>query len=283
MIRTILAPLAEGLDSEALLDATLPLGQKFNSHIRAVFIRPDPDTLRVLVPEIAGGAWGAYAELERKFRESVAEQRRRFEDWRARRGLPTDVAPGYDGCSASWSEQIGDIESIVTKLGRVNDLIVVERPVSAALATQSCFDAAVFGTGRPTLVLSGHQQRDITDHVMIAWNGSLEATRATAAAMPFLHRSKRVSIFTSLKYGTDTSDLGDLAEALRWHGIRTPEVVFPDKAESTGPALEAAANKHEATMLVMGAYTHSRLRQTFLGGVTEYLLAHSPIPLLMSH
>jgi Helix-hairpin-helix domain len=34
---------------------------------------------------------------------------------------------------------------------------------------------------------------------------------------------------------------------------------------------------------VMGAYTHSRLRQSFLGGVTRHLLAHTPVPLLMSH
>jgi len=41
--------------------------------------------------------------------------------------------------------------------------------------------------------------------------------------------------------------------------------------------------EQQATMIVMGAYTHSRLRQSFLGGVTKHLLAHAPVPLLMSH
>jgi hypothetical protein len=32
-----------------------------------------------------------------------------------------------------------------------------------------------------------------------------------------------------------------------------------------------------------GAYTNSRLRQSFLRGVTKHLLAHAPVPVLMSH
>ena len=52
---------------------------------------------------------------------------------------------------------------------------------------------------------------------------------------------------------------------------------------STGAALLSAAVEQQATMIVMGAYTHSRLRQRFLGGVTSHVLAHASIPLLMSH
>jgi nucleotide-binding universal stress UspA family protein len=283
MVRTILVPLAQGLESEDLLAAALLLGKKFNSHIRAVFICPDPETVRASVPEIIGGTLGLYAELEQQIRRASVDEHRRFEDWQARNDLPMGVAPGYDGCSVSWSELVGDIEPIVTRLGRVNDLIIVQRPISAALPAQRCLDAAVFGSGRPTVMIPEGRSSDITDHIMIAWNGSLEATRAVASAMPLLHRANRVSIFTALKYGAEAGDLGDLAEALRWHGIRTPEVIFPDRAQSTGPALVDALNRHKATMLVMGAYTHSRLRQRFLGGVTEHLLAHAPVPLLMCH
>jgi len=44
-----------------------------------------------------------------------------------------------------------------------------------------------------------------------------------------------------------------------------------------------AAETQRATLIVMGAYTHSRMREAFLGGVTRHLLAHAPVPLLMSH
>lgn len=35
-------------------------------------------------------------------------------------------------------------------------------------------------------------------------------------------------------------------------------------------------------MLAMGAYSHSRLRQLILGGVTRYTLEHADITVLMS-
>ena len=38
-----------------------------------------------------------------------------------------------------------------------------------------------------------------------------------------------------------------------------------------------------AGMLIMGAYTHSRLRESLLGGVTATMLKQATIPLLMAH
>jgi nucleotide-binding universal stress UspA family protein len=36
-------------------------------------------------------------------------------------------------------------------------------------------------------------------------------------------------------------------------------------------------------MIVAGAYHHSRLRETLLGGVSRDLLEHMTVPVLMSH
>ncbi|MEG2034400.1 MAG: universal stress protein, partial [Janthinobacterium sp.] len=38
-----------------------------------------------------------------------------------------------------------------------------------------------------------------------------------------------------------------------------------------------------ADLLVMGAYGHSRLRETILGGVTRTILQSMTIPVLMAH
>jgi nucleotide-binding universal stress UspA family protein len=162
-------------------------------------------------------------------------------------------------------------------------LVVLQRFASNAIQAQCCFDAAVFGSGRATLVIPEKLPFDMTDHIMIAWNGSLEASRAVLGAMPLLHLANRVSIFTEPQYYAGGDDSADLAEALSWHGVRAHAVVRPANGYSTGAALIDAATKQEATLIVMGAYTHSRLRQSFLGGVTKHLLTHAPIPLLMSH
>lgn len=45
----------------------------------------------------------------------------------------------------------------------------------------------------------------------------------------------------------------------------------------------AAAARVGAGLLVMGAYSHTRLREMVLGGVTQHVLHHAPIPVLLAH
>jgi nucleotide-binding universal stress UspA family protein len=51
----------------------------------------------------------------------------------------------------------------------------------------------------------------------------------------------------------------------------TAQVVAAD-LRSVGDTLLAAAAEHDAGLLVMGAYSHSRLREMLLGGATRHIL-----------
>jgi nucleotide-binding universal stress UspA family protein len=283
MIRTMLIPLTTELSSEPLLDAALLVAKRLNGHIRALFIQPHPDAAFAYLPDVILAAGITREVIERETLEAAAAAKDRFVDWRKRNDVPDTAGARLDSCFASWSERLGDIETVVARFGRVSDLIVVPRPSSSSVQGQRCFDAAVFESGRPTLVIGEKLPFAITDHVMIAWNGSLEASRAVLGAMPLLHLAGRVSIFAAPQFESEGIDVADLTEALHWHGIRAGHVSGHRDERSTGPALVSAAVEQQATMIVMGAYTHSRLRQSFLGGVTRHLLAHAPVPLLMSH
>ena len=46
--------------------------------------------------------------------------------------------------------------------------------------------------------------------------------------------------------------------------------------------LFAAALEFGADLLAMGAYSHSRLRQLILGGVTRHVLEHARLPVMMN-
>jgi nucleotide-binding universal stress UspA family protein len=282
MIRTILVPLTAELSSEALLDAALSVAKRLNSHIRVLFIQPSPDTALTYLPDVILAAGVTRETIECEMQEAAAAAKEDFADWLKSNNVSETTGVRLDSCFASWSEQFGEVETVVAHFGRVSDLIVVEQPSSASVHRQRCFDAAVFESGRPTLVV-GETPFDITEHVMIAWNGSLQASRAVLGAMPLLHLASRVSIFAAPQYEGEGVDAANLAESLSWHGIRAHQVPGPRGGNSTGRALVSAAVEQKATMIVMGAYTHSRLRQSFLGGVTRHLLAHAPVPLLMSH
>ncbi len=272
MIRTILVPLTTELPSEGLLDAALSVAKQLNGHIHALYIQPNRDAAFAYFPDVILAAGVTREVIERETLETAAAAKDHFVAWRKRNNLPDTAGVHLDSCFASWSEQLGDIETIAARFGRVSDLIVVRGPSSNYVQGQRCFDAAVFESGRPTRVIGEKPPFAMTDHVVVAWNGSIEASRAG-----------RVSIFAAPQYESEGVDAADLAASLHWHGIRAHQIPGPRDESSTGAALVSAAVEQQATMIVMGAYTHSRLRQSFLGGVTKHLLAHAPVPLLMSH
>ena len=283
MFRTILVPLTAELPGERVWDAALILGKQVNAHIHALFILPNPDAALGYIPDVILAAGVMREIIERETQEAAEEAKKRFVDWRTRNNLPEIPGGRLDTCVATWAEQTGEIEEVVTTRGRLSDLVVAPRPAPGAVQAQRCFDAAVFGSGRPTLVVGERPLHDITDHAMIAWNGSLEASRAVLGAMPLLHLAARVSIFAAPQYDVEGVNAAYLAEYLSWHGIRAHPLAGSNDERATGVALVSAASEQKASLIVMGAYTHSRLRQSFLGGVTRHLLAHAPVPLMMSH
>ena len=118
---------------------------------------------------------------------------------------------------------------------------------------------------------------------VVAWNGSREASRAVACALPLLAEVGQVVVFTEADAKATERSGAELVEYLAWHGI--PAVVRSRQAadESTGHALLETVRSAGAGLLVMGAYTRSRLRQLVLGGVTREVIAHAHVPVLMAH
>jgi nucleotide-binding universal stress UspA family protein len=75
----------------------------------------------------------------------------------------------------------------------------------------------------------------------------------------------------------------DLVSYLAWHGITARGCRFAAGAPSVGNALLREADRLGARLLVMGGYSHSRLREFVLGGVTRYVLENAALPILIAH
>ena len=146
MIRTILVPLTAGLAGEPVLDTAFALARRVNGHIRAMFILPNPHTALAYVPDVVLAAGVTREIIERETQEAAAEGQKRFARWRTRNNLPGTPGGRLDTCFATWAEQTGEIEEVVTTRGRLSDLVVAPRPAPGAVQAQRCFDAAVFGS-----------------------------------------------------------------------------------------------------------------------------------------
>ena len=124
------------------------------------------------------------------------------------------------------------------------------------------------------------------EHAIIAWNRSREAARAVAEALPYLTKSRAVTV-VEIEQGASPempAKRGDeLVRYLHHHGISASIKVANERVLDTSSALLEVIGEQKADLVVMGAYGHSRLREWLLGGVTYKLLRKSPVSLVIAH
>jgi nucleotide-binding universal stress UspA family protein len=121
----------------------------------------------------------------------------------------------------------------------------------------------------------------IGNHVCIGWNGTAESASAVMTAMPWLKRAQSIRILWSEDYQRRGPLAADLAQYLAAHHLSADRAAFRSMNNAVGAGLLSAANEFACDLLVMGAYSHSRLRQSILGGVTRHALEHAAVPLMM--
>ncbi|EPY02771.1 universal stress protein [Magnetospirillum fulvum] len=285
--RNILVPVGDAGTTAGVLDAALGLGQRFGSHVTALHVRTDPALAVPLIGEGLSAAMVdemiALAETQAAKRAETARQS--FEEARGRFETPLAQTP-VPGPSAEWIDLTGREEDEVVRRGRLSDLIVCGHPAGdEEIPAMTTLNAALLTAGRPLLLCPARPPVPFGRKVAIAWNGSAEASSAVAWAMPFLREAESVTILTVAEhtYGAVGAPAGELAAYLAWNGINATTLVSQAPTSQAAAELLRQATTSGADLLVMGAYTHSRLRQLILGGVTRHVIDRAPIHCLMCH
>ena len=149
-------------------------------------------------------------------------------------------------------------------------------------------ELVVLGIGRPVLIVphSGQPAYPL-QRLMVAWDGSLSASRAITLALPLLLRANTVDVVV-MKTADKNDDAhgdqagADLALFLARHKIKVNLVERQIKGDH-GEALLSIAADRTTNLIVMGGYGHTRFRELVLGGVTRTLLQSMTVPVLMAH
>lgn len=288
-IRSILVPVDGDHDNRSIIENAFELARAFNAHVDVLHVRPDP---RDAVPLFGEGLSGDMVEemIATADQDSTAKAtalRTMFDELCQSQNIPKVDGPGggEDAVSATWREEIGREDEVVAWRGRLADVVVT------ALAGEDCspmralsLHAALFECGRPVLTLPVAPQVKETGRVVaIAWNGTAQAARAVHAAMPIITRASEVNILTCESERTQPTAGDELAQYLAWWGVTSKVSSFPPGSNSAGQAMLNKAHELKADMLVCGAYSHSRLMQTVMGGVTSALMDTADIPVFFSH
>jgi nucleotide-binding universal stress UspA family protein len=195
---------------------------------------------------------------------------------------------GLEGCEAVM--ELGDDTEALLRRGRCSDLVVVGQPDPDApgyVQARSRVDRLVRHGAPPTLVVPYiGQQQYLTRHVIIAWSDTGPAARATSAALPLLRRADAVTLLhCETPSPGDTDSAARIGQVVRWlarHGVMAQVAIEPDATEIGETILSRAADL-SAGLIVMGAWSHSRLAENLLGGVTRTLLDEMTVPVLLAH
>lgn len=165
------------------------------------------------------------------------------------------------------------------------DLIVTSRPQAGADWAPSTSDL-VMEAGAPVLVAADPARPLNAKRILVAWKDGREARRALSDAMPWLKQAEAVvvaAIGGDVSATIDNAGLAEIVDRLARLGVAATAEVTPRRRGTIAEALEQAADRHGAEMIVSGAYGHARMREWMLGGVTEDLLAASSKCVLFSH
>ncbi|MGR3717043.1 MAG: universal stress protein [Thermohalobaculum sp.] len=285
-IAKILVPVRGDGKGENVLAHAAAIARKHNAHIEAVHCRARPQDM---IPSGVAVPPALRKQLETQVVELAnaeeASLQEKFRAWLARLGLDlveTGIPP-RDRPSAGWCEEQGKQMDVIKRHGRLADLVAVAKPDRDRNLGVNTLKAALFSTGRPVLICPPAETAPqvLGERIAIAWNGSAEASRAVALALPLIQAADEIIV---LDGGTgDHGASGD--EFMRYLEIRGVKARREPVSggDNPGRAILAAAAAAGADLLVMGAYSHSREHESVFGGATQHVVDRTTMPVIMVH
>jgi nucleotide-binding universal stress UspA family protein len=275
--RDILAPVISLEDDEPALASASEIAARFDAKVAAliVAIHTASDFAETDAPLSA-----VLADIARGTQSRVATLRRELVDWLAGAGAQFEVR------DVTIEEAVN--EDRVAAHARVADLVVISRGAAHNRARQEMIEDVLFRSGRPLLLVPGKpQRRRDWKTIVIGWNAKAEAVRAVTGSLPLLKAADRVVIATvdatPSPAGHSEAPGHDIAAHLARHGVNVEVSNIDGLGRTAGRALLDEAIAHDADVIVLGAYGHSRARELIFGGVTRELMASATVPLLMAH
>jgi nucleotide-binding universal stress UspA family protein len=280
MIKSILVHIPTERPIRPVIDASISLAQRFGAALDALSLGYISTSAAFVVEGAAATVLAANLDIEeRRAAERTAAALAVF-DVAARNASVPYRSRSIEGIPADAADAIG-------AAARLHDLSVVLQPdVDHYTFDNTISRDILLQSGGPVLfvpyIFNGPFQ---PKRIGICWDGSRLASRALRDAHPFLARANYLCALSIDASDTTPAEasLGKLREYLTRYGQPTRILDMPGGDIDIQPLILSLAADDNLDMLVLGAYGHSPLRETILGGVTRAMMQTMILPTLMSH
>lgn len=202
------------------------------------------------------------------------------------KALTGDDLPWATHAMTASSPGLGPVLAYQTRMA---DVAVLPQPYgeNRDQIDEIIVESSLFDAGLPVIIVPKRGAFNPPfKRILLAWNESQESLRAIRAAMPLMADADivNIAIIDPPVHAADRADPGSaLSQLLSRHGVHAEVSVLSKTMPRVSDVLTRHADDIEADLLVMGAYGHSRFRESILGGATRNLLQSAEIPVLMAH
>jgi nucleotide-binding universal stress UspA family protein len=279
----ILVPLDGSDQDEISLTAAIRVAKPFHAHVVVLFAHPDPaEAMPIIGVPLNGAAMSAIIGGNTRIFRAKAK---RIHDTMARVGAAegarlVDAPSRQSVVTLSYREAAGYPPQVISSSAALADLVVCAPAEKSPQIFETSIDL-ILQERRPVLLASSPPAA--FRKVVVGWNGSAAAARALSAAMPFLEKADIVELICVERAIGQSFDTEPAIAYLKAHGI-SPSELHLGRWDALPPdALTKLALEHNADLLVIGAFGHSRIRETFFGGVTNETLRRPSLPVLLAH
>lgn len=268
--KTLLTHVEPDWGSGSALTAAVELAERFGAHLIGLgaeafdpvsYAFTDGDIIQMLRDQIDLDAKSA----ERRFRTATASL----------------------GAASSWLTSMDTPALAMASVARGADLVVARRTHNEAGSNNLCrSEALVVGVGAPVLVVADSGSAPKASRVLVAWRDGHHARRALVDALPFLTAAEEVRL-CEISPPAEQIERQRLlllvCERLARLGVKANAQVIARTSTTVAVQLERTAEAMGADLIVAGAYSHRRMQEWVLGGVTHDLLLGSFCHILFSH
>jgi nucleotide-binding universal stress UspA family protein len=182
-----------------------------------------------------------------------------------------------------YLEEKGETIRTIEEKCRLSDVFVLPRS-SEEQNYDAIISTVLFSCKKPVIIVPPEYKTDKkSKNILIAWDGSVEASNAVTFSIPLLidanvHIVNFEETFDKLEISID-----ELKSYLELHNVNSTIIDASSYTETVSNNILKLADRIGSELIIMGAWSHRRITELVLGGVTRDMYHKTKYPVFLSH